>query len=192
MLVSVLSTCLEELSTNWIELKILVPSPSSSKILSSRKQHKKVFNGLILLWVLEKLLSNQLVGVDSFKASLHGEMQVYQERNSYFFKTLCGRVSEWLHHSCSPQRGRWMQMAPLRSSFFTWKNSDSHILHIRDLYIRDGLSVTPFSQTQAKGVDIYWAGWENTRWGLSSWWFPMDLGILVARPNFTLMVRIES
>lgn len=45
--------------------------------------------GLILSWVLEKLLSNQLIGgrIPS-KPVVHGKMQVYQKNDSYFSETL--------------------------------------------------------------------------------------------------------
>lgn len=119
-------------------------SPSSSKILSSRKQHKKAFNGLILFGALEKLLSNHLIGVDSFKSSSTWKNAGFSWEKFLFLQNFM-QQGQRLHHSCPPQRGRWMPMAPLSSSFFTWSLQFTYFTNPN---VRDGLFVTYLKHRQ--------------------------------------------
>lgn len=119
-LISVLVNVLSHVQKNYLatELKIEVSSPSSYKLLSSGKEHKKVFYGLILFWVLEKLTSKHLIGVDSFKASCAWKNAGLSGEKFVFLQNFM-QQGQQLHYSCPPQRVMWMPMAPLSSSFFT-------------------------------------------------------------------------
>lgn len=95
-------------------------SPSSYKLLSSGKEHNKMFYGLILFWVLEKLTSKHLIGVDSFKASCAWKNAGLSGEKFVFLQNFM-QQSQQLHYSCPPQRVMWMPMAPLSSSFLPEK-----------------------------------------------------------------------
>ena len=152
-------------------------NPSSSKLLSSENEHEKVFYGQILLWVLEKLLNSQLIGVGFLQS------QLCVRKCRFIRTTICISSKRYAAGlaSASFQLLSFL-FFPLRSLCLTY---------FINLNIKDGLSVTHLK---------HWAP-PTTKWrkcqtqGVSRGWFPLNLFweyLWHLQLDPTLKVRIQS